>query len=184
MKPKLFVLIALMLSILVAGIILILGYATRNLLPLYLLVFMLIFFAVNIFLLKNDLTNRIIIIGSIILVLIVISSTLFLTSLKTYYDVVNEYGNFENSVELNQMQLENDYYLAYAEYLDQRISEYKNQSKLMENQLAQLKNISMEQLQLQQNIPIIPIEEIVPTVSEVTYDTYYPERDYGEGEDD
>ncbi|MGV8086944.1 MAG: hypothetical protein ACP5N1_04905 [Candidatus Woesearchaeota archaeon] len=182
MKPKIFVLIALMLSLLAIGIILIVGYANSTLLPLYLIIFLLAFFALNMFFLKDNFTEKTLIIAGIILVLLTISSTLLLTNLKTYYDVSSQY-DFENSEEFIQTQLDTDYYLAYANYLNERVIEYNNKTKLMENQLAELKKIELEQLK-QETIIVPPPEEINPIIYEEYYEYYYEEYEEEDEEDD
>jgi len=161
MKPKVYVLIALLLSVIVAGLILILGLVSRKLLPLYLIIFLLIIFIYGIFLIKKTLTDKVFIIGIILLVMLAISLTLFLTNLKTYYDVTSNYGNLENT-DFKQMQSETEYYLAYAEYLKQELNNYQSQSRIMELNLANLKQIELEKLQQQNSVNNIPIIEPVP----------------------
>jgi hypothetical protein len=181
MKPKVFVAIALMLSLLVVGIILIYGYSSNTLLPVYLFSFLILFFAITVFITRKPLEDKIFL-ASIIFIIIAISATLFLTNLKMYYDIVNEYGNPDTSTEISLMQEENEYYSAYANYLGQRVVEYQTQSKLLESQLTELKKLELERIQ--QDIvvpeeiiaPIIPVEEVAPVIEYVYY-TDYNERE-------
>jgi hypothetical protein len=176
MKPKVFVAIALMLSLLVVGIILIYGYSSNTLLPVYLFSFLILFFAITVFI-RKPLEDKIFL-ASIIFIIIAISATLFLTNLKMYYDIVNEYGNPDTSTEISLMQEENEYYSAYANYLGQRVVEYQTQSKLLESQLTELKKLIQQDIVVPEEIiaPIIPVEEVAPVIEYVYY-TDYNERE-------
>jgi hypothetical protein len=144
MKPKTYVAIALMLSILVAGIILITGLSGEVLLPVYLLIFFLIYSAIVIIISQKQLEDNIFA-ACILLVFLSISATFFLISIKTYNDVVNEFGNPDNSPEISLMQTENNYYSIYADYLNQIILQYQSNNKIIENQLVQLKQLRLDQ---------------------------------------
>jgi hypothetical protein len=182
MKPKTFVAIALMLSSLVAGLIVVLGYASRKFLPVDLLIFLSIFCAITIFITRNMLEDKVFT-ASVILMLVAISATFYLTNLKTYYDVVNEYGNPESSPEISLMEAENTYYSAYAQYLVQSTLLYQDQSKAMKAKLTELQRLQLEQALAQQEVVapvLVPVEEIVP---EPEYVYYYYENE-GEEDDD
>jgi hypothetical protein len=144
MKPKTYFAIALMLSILVAGIILITGLSGEVLLPVYLLIFFLIYSAIVIIISQKQLEDNIFA-ACILLVFLSISATFFLISIKTYNDVVNEFGNPDNSPEISLMQTENNYYSIYADYLNQIILQYQSNNKIIENQLVQLKQLRLDQ---------------------------------------
>jgi glucan phosphoethanolaminetransferase (alkaline phosphatase superfamily) len=186
MKPKVFVLIASILFILVTGLILILGYSSKILLPIFLFIFLVLFFATIIFLIKNTLTYKTLILSSILLILFTISIAMLLTNFKTYTDIVKEYQVTDNA-ELSMMQSENDYYLSYADYLNQKISEYKTQSALMNNNLAKLKAIELEQSKQTTFIEAKIIEETILVPEEYVYEDYddnYDEKYYESGEED
>jgi hypothetical protein len=186
MKPKIYVAIALILSILVAGVILLLGLSNKSLLPAYLLLFILTIFAISVIILRDMMQNKLVI-ASIVLVLIAISATFYLTNLRTYHDIVKEYGNSANSPEITLMQSENDYYSAYADYLNQMITQYQDQNKMLETKLAELEKLKLAQIQAQQQqmaTPVIePITEIIPP--ETSYITYvYPDNEMEGSYDD
>lgn len=167
MKPKVFVLISLMLSILVAGLILILGYASDTLLPLYLVAFLIVFVIVTMLLLKSLFTDKMFVVMIIMLILLAMSLALLLTNLKNYYDVVNFYEDSNNLDELNQMQSQIDYNLAYVDYLNQEIIAYKAQSKSMQDQLTGLKRLQLEQAIQQYNDALLA-NSITVTNNDVT----------------
>jgi hypothetical protein len=179
MKPKIFVAIALMLSILVAGLIIIVGFSSKVLLPIYLLLFLLVFFAIGIYVMRDLLTDKIIIAG-IIVVILSISVALFMTNLKNYYDATSEYTNPQASSEINLMQSQNDYYLAYAEYLGQRISEYQNQTSMMENKLKEMKRLRLETTQQE---VVVTTPPPVETVQPIEYIYYYDDDRENEREE-
>jgi len=181
MKPKIYAGIALMLALLVAGMILILGLARDALLPIYLLIFFLIYSAIGIFAMRKSLDDKIFA-ACIIMVIISISGTFYLTSLKSYHQVINLYGNPDNSPEISLMQAENTYYSVYADYLNQIVLQYQSNNKILENQLTQLKQLKLDQAMQQavlstsynnsNNVssPLI----IVPETSYITYS--YPDN--------
>lgn len=176
MRPKTFVAVALILSILAVGIIIILGHSNTTLLPIYLLSFLLLFFGASIFFARDLLKGRIIA-SIVILTLVSLSAVLFLTNFRTYQDAVNEYGNPENSTEISAMQSEIEYYSAYADYLNQRILSYQEQSKVMEAQLEELNRLELEKAQQEAAAPIIaPIEEIAPEPEYIYYYEYEEEK--------
>jgi uncharacterized protein involved in propanediol utilization len=186
MKPKVFVGIALMLSILVAGLILIFGFVSTVMLPVYLLSFLLIFFAIAIISMRTSLEDKILI-TSVILILLSISATMFLTNLRTYYDVANEYSNPESVPEIQLLQLENQYYSEYANYLNLKVSEYQMQIKAEETQLAVLDKLRQELIDQQNAAAIAAAEAALQqqnTVPEDYYINYNYEREYGEEDDD
>ena len=152
MRPKTYVAIGLIVSILVFGLIIISGISTKTLLPIFLLSFLMIFFASCIFIFRKSLDNNILAV-SILLLLIAISATIFLTSLKTYYDVVNVYGTPDNAPDIGKIQSEINYYSAYANYLNQLITVYQNRTKTMEDQLTALERLQQtNQANVNQNI--------------------------------
>jgi hypothetical protein len=182
MKPKIFVAVALMLSVLVAGLILIFGYSSNVILPVYLLAFLLIFSAMNIYVLRNSLTDKIIM-TSILLILLSISATLFLTNLKVYHEIINKYASPEQSSEISLMQSQNEYYSVYTSYLNQEISAYQNQTKIMENKLEELKRLQLEKAQQKTVVTVVtPPVETAPQIEYVYYP--YNENDGREVEND
>jgi len=142
MKPKVYVAIALMLSILVAGLILILGLSKSTLLPIYLIIFFAIIIVLFIFSARESLQDNAVTIG-IVLMLIALSATLYLTNLKTYYDIVNTYSNPDSAPEIKLLQSQNDYYYAYANYLNQSILVYQDRIKQLEAQLSELQKLEL-----------------------------------------
>jgi len=182
MKPKTYVAIALMTAALAAGLIIIVGLSSMRLLPVYLLSFLLIYFTACIVMARKSLKEKlkdknIIFAACIILAMLAISATFFLTNLKTYYDAVNT-----DSLQLSQMQSQNDYYAKYITYLDQKIMIYQNQTKVMENKLAELQK--NKQLQTQKETLVLN-QSITPqiTIPETSYITY-PNYRSREGNDD
>jgi len=144
MKPKIYVAIALMLALLVAGVIIILGISTSALLSVYLLLFFLIYSAIAIISMRKVLENKIFA-ACIILILLSISATFFLTSLKSYNVALKVYGDANNAPEISLMQTENTYYSVYADYLNQIVLQYQSNNKILENQLTQLKQLRLDQ---------------------------------------
>ena len=185
MKQQIYVAIALMLAILVAGEIIITGSSGIRFLPVYILSFLLIFFAATIFIARSLLEDRILAV-SIILVFVAISATLLVTDVKTYYDAVNMYGAIENSSEIVQMRSQNAYYEAYVNYLNQTIMQYQNQTGIMELKLAELERLKSEQAQVGNDaVQNITSQVIIPqsTPPETSYITYSEPRQ-GERNDD
>ena len=81
----------------------------------------------------------------IILILLSISATFFLTSLKSYNVALKVYGDANNAPEISLMQSENTYYSVYADYLNQIVLQYQSNNKILENQLTQLKQLRLDQ---------------------------------------
>jgi hypothetical protein len=183
MKPKIFVGIAIMLSILVAGLILVLGFSSDAILPVSLLIFLLAFSALTIYVARGSLEGKVFI-AIAMLTLLALSTTFYLTSLKTYHEVVNTYGTLDSSPEIQLIQSQNDYYLAYADYLNHIISEYQARSKTLEAQLNILQKLELAQQQA--NIaPPTPTITPVPVTNppETSYITY-PVQESNEGNDE
>jgi len=163
MKPKTYVAIALMLSVLVAGTIIVLGLSSRVLLPIYLVLFFIAFFAVGVFITRKLLEDKIFI-TCIMLLILAISAASFLVSLKTYHEIINTYGNPDSSPEISLMQTENTYYSTYADYLTQRIALNQEQYNVLKNKLLQ-----------EQQQGIIPTDLSTTTqisIPESSYTTY------------
>ena len=165
MKPKLFVGMSIMFAILVAGIILVLGLSSHTMLPVYLLSFFLAFFAVCTFLIREALGEKILV-ASVILVLLAISTTMFLVNLKMYHEVLNEYGNPSTTPEIELMQLQNQYYLEYANYLNIKVSEYQMKIAAEQVQLIELNKLKQE---LTQSGNIAPDNTSQTTVPQDSY---------------
>jgi flagellar biosynthesis protein FliP len=181
MKPRIYVAIGLMITSLVAGLIMILGLSSNTLLPIYMMLFLMAYSAMIVFMMRDSLGQNMFA-ACIILVILAISATFFLMNLKTYHQILNDYGNPDTSAELSLMQTENTYYTAYAEYLFQRVLEYQNQSIIISNNLAELEKLRLEKAQQASIAPNASDNSSQISIPENYYITYYPEG-YGEGND-
>ena len=177
MKPKIFVGFAIMLAILAAGTIIVLGLASNVMLPVYLLLFFIVFIVILLFLIKELLGEKIVIAGAL-LVLFAISATMLLVNLKTYHEVLSEYGNPNNVPEIQLLQLENNYYSEYANYLNTKISEYQMLIDTAGIQLAALDQLKQAMVQQQSSVSEVQNTTLQSQIT-VPEDYYIPPQYYG-----
>jgi len=168
-EPKIYVAAALMIAILVAGLIIITGLSSSASLFTYLVSFLLIYSSACIYIARNILGNKIIL-ASILLFILALSIVFFLSSYRAYQDIS---GKYNNSAEISLMQSQNDYYMTYANYLNQSIMMYQNQTRAMENQLAELQRLKASQAQQTKQDVFIPSapQITVPETSYINYST-------------
>lgn len=144
MKLKIFLALALIISIFSASTILLIGLLKSSVFPYIYFIFILIFLVISLVSIKSifpEKTN--ISLALILIIFIALSISFFGTNLKIYSDKYQESVNKNSTLasEINTLVQSNAYYQTYITFLNNEISKTKNDAKTIQAEINQINSL-------------------------------------------